>query len=61
MTMILTTVLAALHDDTVTQQIEGRPDLGELQRQCLDFQHIYAYLDASLTTNILVLELRTPV
>jgi hypothetical protein len=42
------TVLAALHDDTVTQQIESRPDLGELQRQCLDFQHIYAYLDQGI-------------
>ena len=48
MTMILTTVLAALHEDTVTQQIVSRPDLGELQRQCLDFQHIYAYLDQGI-------------
>jgi hypothetical protein len=42
------TVLAALHDDTVTQQIESRPDLRELQRQCLDFQNIYAYLDQGI-------------
>lgn len=42
------TVLAALHYDTVTHPIESKPDLGELHRQCLDFQHRYAYLDQGI-------------
>ena len=39
------TVVAAIQDELLVQQIEDRTDLITLQKECPDFEYIYAYLE----------------